>query len=137
MATYPPKATNPTNMANPPTWTYSPTLQQLYDLVVTHGLSQVHGNMTGNGLDQIVSLIHQRVIRKNHNMAHHIYKFILDRHVWRYCFMKDMTFTMELFTMEHPQYLFPGVGPTQQLQDEQYAARRVALLQSANAPAPA
>ncbi|KAF7869781.1 hypothetical protein EAF04_004565 [Stromatinia cepivora] len=96
-------------MANSPTWTYSPTLKQPHDLVVTHGLSQVHGNMTGGDLNQIVRLIHQRII-----------------------LIEDMT-----FIMGHPQYLFPGVGPAQKLRDEQYAARRVALLQAANAPAPA
>ncbi|KAJ8063945.1 hypothetical protein OCU04_007792 [Sclerotinia nivalis] len=107
-------------MANIPTWESSPRFKELHDLLVTQGLSPIHGAMTSDDLNDVINLIHRVISRQNPNMAQNVFEFILERNVWRYCFVKN---TKEnKFAKEHPRFLYSGFGPTQELRAEHFAA---------------
>ncbi|TGO58739.1 hypothetical protein BELL_1277g00020 [Botrytis elliptica] len=125
--------TTPATMATPKwsTWantTRSTKFLELHDLVCNRSLSPVHGPMTNADLNYIIKTMHKSILRKNPNIAQDVYNYLLERNVWRYCFVKNKD-----FTVEHPRYPFQGYAPTQELRDELLAAREAAIQAAAEA----
>ncbi|KAF7946057.1 uncharacterized protein EAE97_005095 [Botrytis byssoidea] len=77
---------------------------ELHDLVVNRSLSPVFGPMTSSDLNYIIKTIHKSILRKNPNNAQDVYNYLLERNVWRYCFVKNKD-----FNVEHPRYPFQRV----------------------------
>ncbi|TGO62439.1 hypothetical protein BOTNAR_0113g00020 [Botryotinia narcissicola] len=116
----------PATMATPKWSTWANTagstkFLELHDLVVNRSLSPVFGPMTSSDLNYIIKTIHKSILRKNPNIAQDVYNYLLERNVWRYCFVKNKD-----FNVEHPRYPFQGYAPTQELRDELLAAREAA-----------
>ncbi|TGO08143.1 hypothetical protein BTUL_0224g00160 [Botrytis tulipae] len=99
----------PATMATPKwsTWastTRSTKFLELHDLVVNRSLSPAHGPMTSGDLNYIIRGTHITILRQNPNIAQDVYNYLLERNVWRYCFVENMD-----FNVEHPRY--PGKHP--------------------------